>query len=108
MEEFVVAVTTITRCWWAKSRECSELLYGRRFPIKLKGAVHKRYVRPAILYGSEAWGLRESEMGILRRTERSMVRSMCGVQPNDRKGLNDLILALNDTMHQLAMAKSPH
>ena len=39
-------------------------------------AVYESYVGPAILCGSEAWFLKESEMGILRRT----VRSMCGVQ----------------------------
>ena len=32
---------------------------GCRFPIKLKGAVYKIYVRPAILHGSEAWCLKE-------------------------------------------------
>ena len=48
------AVTARTRCGWAELRECGELLYGRRFPLKLKGAVNKCYVRPAILYGSEA------------------------------------------------------
>ena len=33
--------------------ECSELLHGKRFFLKLKLAVYKHYVRPAILYGSE-------------------------------------------------------
>ena len=45
--------------------ECSEFLYGWRFRPKLKWAVYKSYVRPAILYGSEAWWLREGEMGII-------------------------------------------
>ena len=49
------------------------MLYGRRFPLKVKVAVCKSYLRPAILYGSEAWCLKESEMGILGRTEGSMV-----------------------------------
>ena len=31
-----------------------ELLHGSRFPLKLKAAVYRSYVRPAILYGSEA------------------------------------------------------
>ena len=48
-------VNARTRCGWIKLRECSELLYGRRFPLKLKGVVNKSYVRPAILYGSETW-----------------------------------------------------
>ena len=30
------AVTDRTRCVWIKFRECGELLYGRRFPLRLK------------------------------------------------------------------------
>ena len=63
--------------------ECDELLYCRRFPLRLKGAVYGCYVGPTILYGSEAWCLMKSEVGILQRTERSMVREMCGVQLKD-------------------------
>ena len=59
------AVTVRTRCGWHKLRECSELQYGRRLPPKLNEAVCKSYVRPAILYGSESWHLKESEMGII-------------------------------------------
>ena len=42
-----------------------EMLFGRRFPVKLKGAVYEGCVRPAILYGSEAWSLKENVMRIL-------------------------------------------
>ena len=59
------AVAARTRCGWVKYRECGKLLYRRRFPLRLKGAVYESYVRPVILYGSEAWCLRESEIGIL-------------------------------------------
>ena len=45
--------------------ECAELLYARPFPQMLKEDVHKSYVRPAMLYGSKAWCLKESEIGIL-------------------------------------------
>ena len=44
----------------------------------------------------------EREMGILRRTDRSMVRAICGVQLKDRKRSIDL----NDTIDQLAMTNS--
>ena len=54
-----------TRCGWLKFRECGELLYGRRFPLRLNGAVYKSYVWPAMLYGSEAWCLRGSVVGFL-------------------------------------------
>ena len=48
------AVAAITRCWQVKLRECCELLYGSRFPLRLKGAVYESYMRSAILYVSEA------------------------------------------------------
>ena len=51
--------TARTRCGWVKLKECGKLLYGRRFPLKLKRAVYKSYVRPTILQGSEAWCLKE-------------------------------------------------
>ena len=60
----MAAVTARTRCGRVKLRECGELLYGRIFPLKLKEAVYE-YVRPAILYGSEAWWLKGSGMEIL-------------------------------------------
>ena len=65
-------------CWWVmvKFRECGEVLWCRRFPV-----------RPAVLYGSEAWCLKVREMGILRWTQRSMVRAMCGVQLGIEKDL---------------------
>ena len=62
---YEAAVTARTRCGWVKLRECGGLLYGRRFPLRMKWADYKSYVRSAILYGSDAWCLKESEMGIL-------------------------------------------
>ena len=37
-----------------------------------------------MLYGSEMWCLKKSEMAVLIRTEKSIMRAMCGV--NLRKG----------------------
>ena len=91
-------MTARTICWSVKLRE---LLYGRRFPLRLKGAVYKSYIRPAILHGSETWCLNESEMRILRWIERSMVRAMCGVQLKHRKRSADLTLmvGLKEIIH---------
>ena len=77
------AVTAGVRIGWVKFRECRELLLGNRFPRRMK--VYRCCVRSAILYGSEAWCLKESEKAILRRTERAMVRAMCGQKVADRK-----------------------
>ena len=50
----------------------------------------------------------ESEMEILQRTDRSMVRAMCGVNLKDGKRSTDVMfmLGLNETMDQLVMAIS--
>ena len=102
------AVTARTRCGWAKLRECSELLYGRKYSLQLKGAINRNFAKSAILYGIEAWCLKECEMGILQRAERSMVRAICGVQLKDRKRYTDLMfmLGLLETIDQLAMVSS--
>ena len=71
------AVTVRVRIGWVRFRECVELLLGNRFPLKMKGKIHHCCVRPAILYGSETWYLKENEKEVLRRTERGMVRAMC-------------------------------
>ena len=59
-----------------------------------------------MLYGSETWSLRETEMAILRRTERAMVRSMCGVKSVDRKNTEELMemLGLRKTLDKMAKA----
>ena len=44
-----MAVTARTRCGWIKFMVCCELLFGWRFPLKLKEAVYKSYARPVIL-----------------------------------------------------------
>ena len=45
-----------------KFMEWCELLYGRRFPLRLNWVVVVSYVRPAIMCGSEAWCLKESDI----------------------------------------------
>mgnify|MGYP001799872364 CR=1 FL=1 len=42
-------------------------------------------IRLAMLYGNETWCLRENEMAIFRRTERAMVRAMCGAILMEKK-----------------------
>ena len=71
------AVTARSRIGWMKFRECSEILKGRRFLLKMKEKIYKSCERSAMSYGSEAWCLREKEMAILRRTERAINRAMC-------------------------------
>ena len=80
---YETAVTFIVKIGWLKVRECGELLLGRRFVIVAQGQ--------QCYYGSETWCLKENETAILRRTERVMVRSMCGVRLVDRKNTEELM-----------------
>ena len=101
-----VAVTARVRIGWVRFRECGELLLGNRFPLKMKGKVYRCCERSAILYGSETWCLKENGKAILRRTERAMVRAMCGQKVVDRKTTEEQMdmLGLKETVDQLATA----
>ena len=100
------AVTARARIGSVKFRECGELLNSKRFSLKLKGMLYQSCVRSAMLYGSETWCLRENEMAILRRTERAMVRAMCGAKLMEKKRTEDLMemLGLKETAVQMAKA----
>ena len=87
-------------------RECGELLLGNKFPLKMKVEVYRCCVRSALLYGSETWCLKENEKAILWRTERAMVRAMCGQKVVDRKTTEEQMemLGLKETIDRLTMA----
>ena len=84
------AVTARTRIGLIKFRECSKILKGRRFSIKMKRKVYKSCVRTTMLYENEAWCLRQKKMAILRRTERAMIQVMCGVKLIDKRNREEL------------------
>ena len=74
-----------------------------RFPLRMKDKVYRCCVRSAILYGSEAWCLKENKKAILR-TERAMARSMCGRKAVDRKTTKQMdMLELKETIDRLAI-----
>ena len=102
----VTALTARVRIGWVRFRKCGELLLGNRFPLKMKGKVYRCCVRSAILYGSETWCLKENEKAILRRTEKAMVRAMCGQKVVDRKMIEEQMdmLGLKKTIDRLAIA----
>ena len=87
-------------------KECGERLISKSFLLEIKGIVYWSCVRSVILYGSETWCLRENEMAILRRTERAMVRAMCGAKLIEKKKTEDLMemFGLKETAVQMAKA----
>ena len=83
-----------------KLNELASVLYGRRFSWKFRGKVYKVCVRSVMAYGSEKWNVKGIEAGILQRTERAMVRRMCGVKLADRLNTLGLMerLGLEDSV----------
>ena len=71
----------------------------------MKGKIYKSCVRSAMLYGSEAWCLRKKEMAILRRTERAMIRAMCGVKVLDLRNSEEL-MGIKESLDRVAKASS--
>ena len=63
----------------------------------------KNFIELAMLHGSETCCFRENEMAILIRTERVMVRTMCGAKLMEKKRTEDLMemLRLNGTVVQM-------
>ena len=77
-----------------KFRECGELLYGRKFSLKMKGRIYQSCVRLPMLYGSEKWHLRENEMPILRRTGKAIMGAMRGVKLIEKTRSHELMSLL--------------
>ena len=57
----------------------------------MKGKFYGACVQSVMVYGSETWALKASETPHLVRTERMMVRWMCGISLKDRKTSLELL-----------------
>lgn len=73
------ASITRARCAWSKFRELLPLLVGKGASLNLKGKIYKACVQRVLVYGSETWAMKVEDMRRLERTERMMIRWMCGV-----------------------------
>ncbi len=73
----------IQRCWknW---RNMSGVLCDKRINVRVKGKVYKTVVRPAMLFGAEAWASKKAQEEKLNVAEMKMLRWMCGVTKMDR------------------------
>ena len=61
---------------------------GASYPIK--GRIYSVYVQSVLIYGTETWAMKANDLRSLERTERMMVRWMCGVSLKDRRCSEDL------------------
>jgi len=63
---------------WKKWKAASGVLCDERVPLVLKGKVYRMVVRSAVLYRSECWPLKKTQIQRLTVAEMKMVRWMCG------------------------------
>lgn len=79
------------KCAWAKFRELEPILTCRGASLKTKGKIYQACVRSVLTYGSETWAMKAEDMRRLERTERMMVRWMCGVSLKDKRHSEELL-----------------
>src|SRR5208282_561396 len=88
------ASSTRVKCAWGKFRELSPILTVRRASLKLKREVYRTCVQSVMVGGSETWAMKAEDMQRLERTDRTMIRWMCGVGLSDRKASAELLSRL--------------
>src|SRR6266568_2183306 len=88
------ASRTGIRCAWGKFNELKSFLALRGTSLKLKGKIYRACVQSVLFYGSVTWPMKVEDARRLLRTERAMVRRMCGVTLSCRKKSEDMISRL--------------
>ena len=78
------------RCAWAKFKELSPILTALGASYRIKGKIYRACVQSVLTYGTETWAMKDANLQSLERTERMIVRWMCGVSLKDRKWSVDL------------------
>ncbi len=65
---------------------CKRVFKSRSLHLNAKKTLNEGVIVPTVLYGAEAWGLREAERRRLNVFEMKCLRSMIGVTRMDRRG----------------------
>ena len=75
----------IARCSaaWGKFKKLLPILTSKHLSLPIRGKVFNVCVRSAMLHGSETWAPTATDLQRLRRTDRAMVRWICGVRLRD-------------------------
>ena len=84
------------RCWlaWSRFKRLLPILTSRNLSLLTWCKVYNTCVRTAILHGSEPWAPRVTDTRRLQRTNRAMIRWICGARLLDRTPLGELLARL--------------
>ena len=85
------AITTRVRCAWGKFRELLPLLTSNSISWLRKGQLYGACVRRVMLHASECWAPTKKDVDKINRTDRTMLRWICGVRLSDRIRVETLL-----------------
>ena len=103
----VFTTTTRVKTAWKKFKQLLPVLSSRHLSFKTQGHVYSSCVRSAMLHASETWPLTKQNCQCLQRNDRTMIRQICNVKPQDiatirsnelcvQLGIEDLDLILKE------------
>ncbi|KAL6582640.1 hypothetical protein OROMI_004718 [Orobanche minor] len=69
---------------WLKWKSATGVLCDPDMPRRLKGKFYRTTIRPALLYGTECWALKQCHVQKMNVAEMRMLRWMCGHTKKDR------------------------
>ena len=83
--ELDAEVTHTVQSGWNNWKRVSGVLCDRRMNVKITGQVYRTVLRPALMYGAEAWDLKKGKENKLEVAKMRMLRWICGVAKLDKK-----------------------
>ena len=83
---------------WTKWRSASGFLCDRGMPLKLKGKFYRTAIRPALMYGTECWAIKQGHIHKMSVAEMRMLRWMCGHTKMDQIRNEDIRKKLGVTV----------
>ncbi|KAL6498969.1 hypothetical protein OROGR_028147 [Orobanche gracilis] len=69
---------------WLKCKSATGVLCDPDMPHRLKGKFYRMAIRPALLYGTECWAVKQCHVQKMNVAEMRMLRWMCGHAKKDR------------------------
>ncbi|XP_070007264.1 uncharacterized protein [Nicotiana sylvestris] len=93
---------------WMKWRLASGVLCDKKVPPLLKGKFYRAVVRPAMLYGTECWPVKNSHIQKMKVAEMRMLRWMCGHTRMDKIRNEDIrekvgVAPMEDKMREVRL-----
>ena len=91
-----LSTTTRVKTAWKKFKDLLPVLSSHHLSFKTCGHVYNSCVRRAMLHASKTWPLTKPNLQRLQRNDRTMIRQICNVRPQDTvtTRFNELLVQL--------------